>query len=242
MKKKILLGLLAVVVVAGGVAGLSAYEAHVINVTAKIENALTVDTTPIEFGTVFPQEYLEEEIVIGLSESFLAQDRLDDVKYFIKQKPKPRPEYPTLPDGYDTVEDYCHNEEPTDPDDPEDTYYDYCYPTLCPYLSKHKADSDSTQPTDLCENPDPTSTEPYYDCGIDAFHDPSELAYGYLIQSVNDDADRWVIDLDVPCFEGQCAQDWTHQGWELPASLESETFGCDLWIEVYDFSEWTRVE
>ena len=55
MKKKILLGLVAVVAVAGGVAALSAYEAHVINVTAHIENALYVHPESRDFGTVFPQ-------------------------------------------------------------------------------------------------------------------------------------------------------------------------------------------
>ena len=59
MKKKILLGLVAVLIVISGVAGMSAFEAHVINVTAKIENALKVDTTPIDYGTVFPQEALD---------------------------------------------------------------------------------------------------------------------------------------------------------------------------------------
>ena len=64
MKKKILLGIGAVAAVLLSVVAMSAFEAHVINVTAHIENALSVDTTPIEFGTVFPQEYLEEEITV----------------------------------------------------------------------------------------------------------------------------------------------------------------------------------
>ncbi len=54
--KKILLGLSALVMVLSGVAMVSAYEAHLINVTAHVENALEVDTTPIDFGTVFPEE------------------------------------------------------------------------------------------------------------------------------------------------------------------------------------------
>ena len=40
--KKILLTFVAVAAVAVGVVGMSAFEAHVINVTAKIENALNV--------------------------------------------------------------------------------------------------------------------------------------------------------------------------------------------------------
>jgi len=235
MAKKIILGLLAVVVVVGGVAGMSAFEAHIINVTAKIENALAVMPNEIMFGTVFPQEYFEEDLDICLSDSFLAEDRVDDVNYVIKQKPKPREAYPTLPGGYDTVEEYCHDNSPVNIGDPNDTYYDYCYPVMCSYLSKTKG-TDVTMPTDQCKDPDPTSGDPYYDCGVAAFHDMGVNAYGHLVKSVNDDCDNWVIDFDVPCFEGQCAQDWTHQGWELPAGLESEIFGCDLWIEVTGIS------
>ncbi len=55
MNKKLLMGLGAVLAVVAGVAGMAAYEAHIINVTAKIENALSVTTEAIDFGTVFPQ-------------------------------------------------------------------------------------------------------------------------------------------------------------------------------------------
>ncbi len=63
MKKKVLLTLVAVAAVAIGVVGMSAFEAHVINVTAKIENALSVTPDEIEFGTVFPQEQLDREVL-----------------------------------------------------------------------------------------------------------------------------------------------------------------------------------
>ena len=88
MKKKILLSLIAVVVIAAGVAGMSAWEAHVINVTAKIENALNVPIKEIDFGTVFPQEKFIENIWISLSDSFLEEGRVDDVAYEIRQKTK----------------------------------------------------------------------------------------------------------------------------------------------------------
>jgi hypothetical protein len=55
--------------VVSGVAAVSAYEAHVINVTAHIENALDVDTSAIEYGTVFPEEWLIRGREITLSES-----------------------------------------------------------------------------------------------------------------------------------------------------------------------------
>ncbi|RJQ36452.1 VWA domain-containing protein [Candidatus Parcubacteria bacterium] len=88
MKRKVLFGL----AVAGATVALlplfAAFEAHVVNVTAKIENALTVPVNPLDFGTVFPQEYLVKNIPIALSQSFQDEDRVDDVEYVIRQKPK----------------------------------------------------------------------------------------------------------------------------------------------------------
>lgn len=213
--KKIIFSIIAVVAVIGGVAVMSAYEAHVINVTAHIENALTVNTSEILFGTVFPQEKLFENITIALSSSFLAEDRVDDVDYFIRQKPKPRPE---AVDTYfqgniDEARHWCY--ENWGEADPE-IYFENCYYNLCPYLSKHSED----------EN----------DGDLDAFHEMGVDVFGHLAKSEQDIEDVWTIDLDVPCFQGMCAQDWTHQGWELPAELESEVFGCDLWIEVTNIS------
>ena len=253
MRKKILLGLVAIVAVAGGVAAMSAFEAHVINVTAKIENALAVSAEPIDFGTVFPQEYFEEEICIELSQSFLDEDRVDDVVYEIKQKPKPKS---VMPDGLPILKpdinmymdggqfaalyphwiegdalrtNYCHTMAPENADDPNDSYYINCYPVLCPYLSKHKSVDDNDRPTD----------QPPFDTEVDAPDADwaANVADGYLTKLGADIEDLWAIDLVVPCFEGMCAQDWQYQGFELPADLESAVFGCDLWIEVTNISE-----
>ena len=118
MNKKIILGLVAVVVVVGGVAALSAYEAHVINVTAKIENALKViPPEEMTFGTVFPQEKMEKLLLITTSDSFcsLTQTRVSTINYKIVQKPKPIWPIPEICDYYPgefTMEDmriYCHN-------------------------------------------------------------------------------------------------------------------------------------
>ncbi|MFA4880660.1 MAG: DUF642 domain-containing protein [Candidatus Doudnabacteria bacterium] len=68
--KKIILGLVAVVAIVGGVIAMSAFEAHVVNVTAKIENALNVPITELGFGTVFPEEVLNKTLAVNLSESF----------------------------------------------------------------------------------------------------------------------------------------------------------------------------
>ena len=241
MRKKILLALATVLIVAGGVAALSAYEAHVINVTARIENALAVNPKEIAFGTVFPQEYLEEELIIRLSDSFLLEDRVDDVEYVIKQKPKPYDpgdheycleSWEIALDGfmdcfmfclleYGGTEEYCWHQ-------CKDILFDYdevgkCYPPLCWWLSK---------------TPDGT---PDNDHGVGPFEGIFDVASGRLAKSDDDIEDTWIIDLIVSCFQGMCAQDynWEEFGPPLPPELEGETFGCDLWIEVTGISRYS---
>ena len=231
MKRHILISVIAAIVIAAGVAGMSAFEAHVVNVTAHIENALSVIPEGLEYGTVFPQEKLNSHISVSLSESFSAmdQDRVGNVDYVIKQRPKPRPQYANLI-GAEAAQKWCFDNYPETefvPASQEWTaFLQNCYPSLCPYLSKH---------------PD-NIPAPGNDSTVAAFHDPFDPAnyfYGKLLKfgpsgtTINNDpADIITIDLDVPCFQGQCAQDWSHSGWELPKDLESETFGCDLLVEV----------
>jgi len=74
--KKVILILAAIVLVASGVAAVSAYEAHVINVKAHVENALNVDTTEVNFGTVFPEEWISVHRSVSLSDS--AIDELEE--------------------------------------------------------------------------------------------------------------------------------------------------------------------
>lgn len=71
--KRVLLMVAALVMVVSGVAAVSAYEAHLINVTARVENALDVETTPIDFGTVFPEEWLGDKILVQLSTSAVGE-------------------------------------------------------------------------------------------------------------------------------------------------------------------------
>jgi hypothetical protein len=222
MKKKLLLGLTTPLIVIGGIVAISAFEAHVINVTAHIENALKVlpATGELVFGTVFPQEYHEKKIWITTSESFCAGDqrRVLNIDYKIVQKPKcvnPAGEY--SPVDYDTHE--C----------PEG-YTEM--PLLCAYLSKTPVYEDEP---------------PYTDYGVPAFHNPDDplfIATG-TINKDHDLSDEWIIDLAVPCFEGMCSQDWDEfvaqynpdadpHAYEAPAEFESSTFGCDLWVEVTD--------
>ena len=87
MKKRIFLSLAVTVAIVAGIVGMSAFEAHVVNVTATIENATNIDTTAFTYGTVFPQEILHNPVTLSLSTSFANSGALG-VDYKIKQKPK----------------------------------------------------------------------------------------------------------------------------------------------------------
>jgi hypothetical protein len=101
--KRIVLLVAALVLVVSGVAAVSAYEAHLINVRAHVENALTVDTAHVDFGTVFPQEWLSGNITVQTSESFRdeTQDRVTTVNYavYVEWKPSPGMDYAYLDNG-----------------------------------------------------------------------------------------------------------------------------------------------
>ena len=223
MKKKILISLGAIVAVVGGVAAFSAFEAHVINVTAHIENALYVNTTPIDFGTVFPQEYVTEEFTVQLSTSFIAEDNADDVDYIIKQKPKPKGDpYAIIkteqfPDGI-VAHEFCLNY----PDDPE--YLDYCYLSLCPFLSKEDGDP---------EDQNDIGVPSYYHEEGCVTPNPAH-AMGRLAKSQGDRVDLWIIDLKVPPVRGYVGQDWPAGCPVVDAN--DQDYGCDLWIEVTGIS------
>lgn len=230
MKKKIVLGIAA----AGSAIALlplfAAFEAHVINVTATIENALSVDTDPLDFGTVFPEELLHLPLSLELSESFRREDRVDDVEYVIRQKPKcGLPVTPaTDPVSYSAFGRVVHN-----PATGVYTCEDEGYvqlPLLCPFLSKH---DDKT---------------PDNDGSIDSFHGPLTgwtastteqfEVPGMLSKLAQDFEDIWDIDLHVPCFKGSCAQDnVVPDAYQLDPKLEHDLFGCDLWVEVTEVSE-----
>src|SRR3989344_5606591 len=161
--KKILMGLAAAGTAIAMVPLFAAFEAHVINVTAKIENALSVPIAPINFGTVFPQEMLEQRLPIGLSQSFLDEGRVDDVQYIIRQKPKCAvtstngtvlvgPTWtghvvPTLDDPQTQADESnggtaytidCEADKPANLPNPLPQGQSYgLLPSLCEYISKH---------------------------------------------------------------------------------------------------------
>ena len=214
--KKIFLSIISIVAVAGGIAAASAFEAHVINVTAHIENALNVSSTELTFGTVFPQEYLEKEFTVSLSDSFKAADRVDDVGYVINQKPKCKAMQPGTEPMYKPVDNATHQ--------CPAGYVEML--SLCPYLSitpKLVEAGDIGVPSYFngrlltCSTPNPS------------------YAMGYLAKNEQDIDDTWIVDLKVPPIEGTVGQDWPVG---CPTLLEdSKDYGCDLWVEVTGISE-----
>ena len=230
MKQKIALGLAALGTAAAMLPLFAAFEAHVINVTAKIENALKVDPHFLNFGTVFPQEKLERPVDIQLSESFQSEPRVDDVEYFIRQKPKcgitwnNGTEIDLTPDGSNPA-NHLYTRTGHWVKDGQGLWVIDCgvpprtlqtspnletwgpLPVLCPYLSKH---------SEVVLNNGVTG---YEDGMLPSFHEPWDLSatstnikwndvHGRLSRALGDIKDTWMIDLAVPCFGGYCAQDW----------------------------------
>ncbi|OGZ45278.1 MAG: hypothetical protein A3C84_03035 [Candidatus Ryanbacteria bacterium RIFCSPHIGHO2_02_FULL_48_12] len=260
MKKKILLSFVAVAVAVTTLPLFAAFEAHVINVTARIENALKVDPQFLNFGTVFPQEKLEKPVTIELSQSFKDEGRVDDVSYFIRQKPKCAITWAngTMFDETLAADGKTHLYTGTGHikfDEVDKPFIDCgpaprtldtqkgevwgVLPNLCPYLSKHSE----------IVSRDPLK---YEDGALASFHEPWSFSghtitwndvRGHLAKAQNDLKDTWMIDLAVPCFGGYCAQDWEDfvhgvnpqanpAEYTQPIANEHKVFGCDLWVEV----------
>ena len=249
MKKKIVLGIAAAGSALAMLPMFAAFEAHVINVTATIENALTVPLKYIDYGTVFPQEELDEFFGISLSQSFIDEDRVDDVQYMIRQKPKCAITNAAGTTFDATVgQDGRHRntrtghinvvlgDDPSTPgtetnfpiatidcgEPPRELEGDEVWgvlPNLCPYLSKHKG-SDGLETNEV---------------EIPAFHNPYTLtigtttiswleAIGYLSKDDQDTRDDWKLDLKVPCFGGFCAQDWADFVHEINPNADPDDY------------------
>lgn len=249
MLKKLLTGISALGLAIAVVPMITAFEAHVINVTAQIENGLLVPIDDITFGTVFPQEQLDKQFNVAMSQSFLGDPTMDDIEYAISQKPKcglPDPNQ-TAPQAY-----LAFGEVVETPDGLEYECKDQGYVVLsllCPYLSKHENTADGTAPGGENDGE-----------GIPAFHGlPGDWnvettldtqVSGRLAKSEEDLFDTWNLDLKVPCFGGHCAQDWEQfvasvnpaadpAAYIQPIEREHELFGCDLWLLVTGISTTT---
>lgn len=167
------------------------------------------------------------------------QTRNGEVKYMIRQKPKC-----VAPDGSHPQVGETENGTFVCPEGSE------MMPLLCPYLSKHEVSPDGT-----IENNDinPTDRPAGVINGINAFHGLpgpwtmlTTLAtevYGELSKGADDVSDTWNIDLRVPCYKGECAQEWpnfVHENnsqanpsdYSLAQDMKGKVLGCDLWVEV----------
>ena len=103
--KKIVLIASALLMVVSGVAAVSAYEAHTVNVTAHVENALETPTALIIGGSAaFPEEWLVGTIDIAASTSFKNQSplRVTDITYKVCATPKTI-DVPGMPLGHKYV-------------------------------------------------------------------------------------------------------------------------------------------
>src|SRR3989338_7064093 len=237
MKKKLLLSLAALAAISLGMVGISAFEAHIINITAHIENALTVpvEAEGLSFGTVFPEEVFYKNFDIRLSESFMKEPRVDDVEYVLRQKPKcgvpiPDTDRVRYSEFAQVTEDEQGNfvcPEVEIPGTDQTQVQSVMLPLLCPYLSKTELDANGATT----------------DNSIPAFHGPltnwtmadtlaTQLS-GHLSKAELKTSASWLLDLHAPCFKGECAQDNViPPAYQYDPAFEDQLFGCDLWIEV----------
>jgi len=111
--KKAVLIVSALLLVVSGVAAVSAYEGHLVDIKAHVENAIGVDTYELDYGTSFPQEQREDDLLFGLSNSFMDvnQTRVSSVTYELYWELKPAGDH-----------------------DPEPLYMDAYFQPLNPFL------------------------------------------------------------------------------------------------------------
>ena len=172
--KKVLLVLGALVMVISGVAAVSAYEAHLINVTAHVETALAVDVKPIKFGTTFPEEWFTRDLSITTSISFCedTQTRVGDIYFKVYAAWKPIP-------GTDPVE-----------------YYNWLGDAIYLGFYSDQVPPDNILASDLmCVGPAPASQP-----GFKPAMGGAELLVAKF--ALPPDESWLVIGLDVPVFEG----------------------------------------
>lgn len=268
--RKILAGFSAVALAVALMPMFAAFEAHVINVTAKIENALSVPTEALNFGTVFPQEQLAKFLNISLSQSFKEEPQADDVNYIIRQKPKcgvtsgngtilvglTWTGHVTVDaNGSPTID--CNKDKPVS----VTTDGPYLLPSLCEYVSKHPdGKDDDTDPSTVIGQTN--------DGSLNSFHKPFEIlpgtgtttvgnvitggsnwyidwndTPGRLAKSENDTADNWTIDLKVPCFGGFCAQDWASFVTGINSTANPDDYDQDIANQhkVFGCNLWVEV-
>jgi hypothetical protein len=79
----------ALVAVVSSVAAVSAFESHLVNVQAHVENAVVASGGgSIGGATMFPEEWLTTGVTVDASDSFKNQTRVDTIDYIVCAEPK----------------------------------------------------------------------------------------------------------------------------------------------------------
>jgi hypothetical protein len=216
--KKVILIVFALVLVATGLIGASAFEAHMVDVRAHVENALWVDPYEIDYGNVSLPEITYDEIVcVGLSKSFqdLNQTKFCDVYYAMFWEEKPIAGH--LPVWPQT--EIC------DPDG------DGNFTEIWPYILVDPSPGDGLFPPSY-----PDTDWRFYAEQAGAF------AWGTLNRINNQDlCDQWTLKFQAPAFEGfhNPTTDPKPGYGVIPIGeycLVEEWVGCDdcpyRWVEV----------
>jgi len=81
MKKLAIPLIIALVLVISGITAVSAYEGHAVDVRAHVENAIMVQYSDVNFGTVFPENTQEFQFNFGTSQSFRDQKGYSSIVY-----------------------------------------------------------------------------------------------------------------------------------------------------------------
>ena len=92
--KKVLLIMTTLILLMSGIAAVSAYEGHVIDVRAVVQDAIWVEDTDLDLGVCFPQEAKETSVYIGVTNSFLSQSTWSSVRYELWWEPKLLSDHP----------------------------------------------------------------------------------------------------------------------------------------------------
>src|SRR3989344_1321957 len=210
MKTKITIGLAALGTSLVMLQLFAAFEAHVINVTARIENALYVHPESLEYGTVFPQEHLDSSFFITFSQSFstASQTRVGKVDYVIKQKPKPREDRVTDLGGVEAARDWCHLNVPANPGALNDHGLPPFHDPELSYASGTLVKFDANGTTN---NNDPGDIWTI-DLAVPCFNGYCAQDWADFVHGLNPTADP--------------------DDYMVPPTLEHQVFGCDLWVEV----------
>lgn len=89
MKKLVFSGIIALILIVSGIAAVGAFEGHLVDIKAHVENAIGVETYELDYGVTFPQEHLEKALHFGLSESFMESTRISSLSYGLFWELKP---------------------------------------------------------------------------------------------------------------------------------------------------------